>query len=54
MGKRIELELEKLCRYCSEPLEQRPQETNGNWERRQYCDKTCAAYHVAEKRRRRK
>lgn len=46
--------MNKYCRYCYEPLSQRPDEPKANWEKRTYCDKVCAAYHIAEKRKRRK
>ena len=40
---------EKICKYCYEKLERRPDETAGNFNKRQYCSKMHSSLHQSEK-----
>jgi hypothetical protein len=33
----------KVCAYCQQPLERRPQETKSNYDKRNTCNRSCAA-----------
>jgi len=42
---------QRKCEYCDEPLYQKKDETNGNWIRREHCDKKCSSLHRESKKR---